>query len=68
MALTGVGFIEMPSLFGAMGVPAEIVAFFIGTEPLLDMPGTAQSVTENISSSYLIACWENLVKDNKTRS
>ena len=68
MALTGVGLIAMPSLFGAMGVPAEVVAFFIGIEPLLDMPGTAQSVTENISSSYLIACWENLVKDNNTRS
>ncbi|MBR1859220.1 MAG: cation:dicarboxylase symporter family transporter, partial [Selenomonadaceae bacterium] len=68
MALTGVGLIAMPSLFGAMGVPAEVVAFFIGIEPLLDMPGTAQSVTENISSSYLISCWENLVKDNNTRS
>lgn len=63
LALTGVGIIAMPTLFGAMGIPTEAIMFFIGVEPLMDMPGTAHSVTENITSSYLVACQEKRIKN-----
>ena len=63
LALTGVGIIAMPTLFGAMGIPTEAIMFFIGVEPLMDMPGTAHSVTENITSSYLVACQEKRIRN-----
>lgn len=65
LALTGVGIIAMPTLLGAMGIPTEAIMFFIGIEPLMDMPGTAHSVTENITSSYLVACQEKRIRNLK---
>lgn len=59
LALTGVGILAMPSLLASMGIPPDVIMFFIGIEPLLDMPGTAQSVTENVNTAYLVGCHEH---------
>ncbi len=45
LALTGIGFIAMPSMFVAFGIPEMAIATMIGIEPILDMCGTAQSVS-----------------------
>ena len=54
LALTGIGFIAMPSMFVAFGIPEVAIATVIGIEPILDMCGTAQSVLGNITSSLLV--------------
>ena len=40
LALTGIGFIAMPSMFVAFGIPEVAIATVIGIEPILDMCGT----------------------------
>ena len=59
MALTGIGLIIMPPILSTLGIPEAAVAHFIGIEPILDMFGTAQSVTGNITSSFVVNRWEN---------
>ena len=54
LALTGIGFIAMPSMVVAFGIPEVAIATVIGIEPILDMCGTAQSVLGNITSSLLV--------------
>ncbi|SEH33036.1 Na+/H+-dicarboxylate symporter [Selenomonas sp. KH1T6] len=61
MALTGVGLLVMPSILENMGIPGAAVMHFIGIEPLMDMPGTAQSVVGNITSAMLVAACEKQV-------
>ena len=61
MALTGIGLLVMPSLLENMGIPGTAVMHFIGIEPLMDMPGTAQSVVGNITSAMLLAVREKQV-------
>lgn len=58
MALTGVGLLVMPSVLESMGIPGTAIIHFIGIEPLMDMPGTAQSVVGNITSTLLVAASE----------
>jgi len=55
MALTGVGLLVMPPVLESMGIPATAVMHFIGIEPIMDMPGTAQNVIGNITSALLVA-------------
>ena len=54
LALTGIGFIAMPSMVVAFGIPEVAIATVIGIEPILDMCGTAQSVLGNITLSLLV--------------
>ena len=61
MALTGVGLIIMPPLFAAAGIPETAVTHFIGVEPILDMFGTAQSVSGNVASAFAVAGLEDKV-------
>lgn len=61
MALTGIGLLVMPSILENMGIPGTAVMHFIGIEPLMDMPGTAQSVVGNITSAMLVAANEKQV-------
>ncbi|MBQ2087608.1 MAG: cation:dicarboxylase symporter family transporter, partial [Selenomonas sp.] len=63
MAMTGVGLIVMPPVLESMGIPGTAVMHFIGLEPLMDMPGTAQNVVGNITSALLVAKQEGQVDE-----
>ena len=62
ISLTGLGIIAMPSIYTAFGIPHFAVALMIGIEPILDMFGTVQNVTGNITTSFLVARKENAVE------
>ena len=55
MAMTGVGLLVMPPILENMGIPGTAVMHFIGIEPIIDMPGTAQNVVGDITSAFLVA-------------
>lgn len=63
MAMTGVGLLIMPPVLEGMGIPGTAVMHFIGIEPIMDMPGTAQNVVGNITSAFLVAEKEKQVKE-----
>lgn len=52
----------MPSIYAAFGIPQFAVALMIGIEPILDMFGTVQNVTGNITTSFLVARKANAVE------
>lgn len=62
ISLTGLGIIAMPSIYAAFGIPQFAVALMIGIEPILDMFGTVQNVTGNITTSFLVARKANAVE------
>ena len=63
MAMTGVGLLVMPPLLESMGIPGTAVMHFIGIEPIIDMPGTAQNVVGDITSAFLVAQQEGQVDE-----
>ena len=63
LALTGIGFLAMPSIYAAFGIPYVAIAMVIGIEPILDMFGTAQSVIGNVTSSFVVCRGEGGVDE-----
>jgi Na+/H+-dicarboxylate symporter len=63
MAMTGVGLLVMPPVLESMGIPGTAVMHFIGIEPIIDMPGTAQNVVGDITSAFLVAQQEGQVDE-----
>ena len=63
MAMTGVGLLVMPPILENMGIPGTAVMHFIGIEPIIDMPGTAQNVVGDITSAFLVAQQEGQVDE-----
>lgn len=51
-----------------MGIPGIAVMHFIGIEPIIDMPGTAQNVVGDITSAFLVAGKEMQVDEVVYRS
>ena len=64
VAPTGIGLIAMPAIFAAFDIPWMAVAVIVGIEPLLDMFGTAHSVAEDISSSFIVCHNEKKVDES----
>ena len=64
MALTGVGLLVMPPVLESMGIPGTAVMHFIGIEPIIDMPGTAQNVVGDITSAFLVAQQDGQVDES----
>ena len=68
MAMTGVGLLVMPPVLENMGIPGTAVMHFIGIEPIIDMPGTAQNVVGDITSAFLVAGKDRQVDEAVYRS
>ena len=64
ISLTGIGILAMPPIYAAFGIPEVAIAMVIGVEPILDMFGTAQSVTGNVTASFLVCNEQNAIDKN----
>ncbi len=63
----GVSFVVLLATLGSVGIPLEGLAFIAGVDRILDMARTALNVVGNALAALLIAKWEHVFDEQKSK-